>query len=100
MPKTLTLTLRNGRTLRLNTPAEETAISAGMAQDPDTHEPSDSEIAAMKKPGRPFGSGTKTQVTLRLDTAALNAFKATGPGWQTRINELLRAAVASGQVSR
>jgi len=98
MPKTLTLS--NGHTLRQNTPNEEADIAAGIAQDPDTHEPSASEIAAMQKPGRPFGSGSKTQVTLRLDTAALNAFKATGPGWQTRISELLRAAVASGQVSR
>jgi len=54
----------------------------------------------MKRPGRPLGSGTKTQVTLRLDTAALNAFKAAGPGWQTRINLLLREAVVSGQVRR
>lgn len=91
MPKTLTLS--NGRTLRLNTPAEDAAIAAGIAQDPDTHEPSASEIAAMKRPGRPLGSGSKTQVTLRLDTAALDAFKATGPGWQTRINALLRDAV-------
>jgi uncharacterized protein (DUF4415 family) len=98
MPKILTLS--TGRKLRQNTPFEEAAIAAGMAQDLDTHEPSTSEIATMKRPGRPLGSGTKTQVTLRLDTAALNAFKATGQGWQTRINELLREAVASGRLSR
>jgi len=98
MPKILTLNC--GRTLRQNSPAEEAAIAAGIAQDPDTHEPSASEIATMKRPGRPLGSGTKTQVTLRLDTAALNAFKAAGPGWQTRINLLLREAVVSGQVRR
>jgi len=28
----------------------------------------------------------------------LAAFKATGPGWQTRINALLRDAVVSGAV--
>lgn len=96
MPKTLTLS--NGRTLRLNTPAEDAAIAAGIAQDPDTYAPSASEIASMKRPGRPLGSGSKTQVTLRLDTAALDAFKATGAGWQTRINAVLREAVASGHV--
>ncbi len=95
-----TVKTRSGRVLVLPTPAEDAAITAGIAQDPDTYEPSASEIATMKRPGRPLGSGTKTQVTLRLDTAALNAFKASGPGWQTRINALLRAAVASGQVSR
>lgn len=67
-----------GQTLGLNTPAEDGAIDAGIAQDPDTYEPSASEIARMKRPGRPLGSGSKTQATLRLDTAALEAFKATG----------------------
>lgn len=95
-----TVKTRSGRVLVLPTPAEDAAITAGIDQDPDAYEPSASEIATMKRPGRPLGSGTKTQVTLRLDTAALEAFKATGPGWQTRINELLRAAVANGQVRR
>ena len=42
--------------------------------------------------------GGKTKVTLRLDTDVLDAFKATGTGWQTRINALLREAVASGRL--
>ena len=42
--------------------------------------------------------GSKTKVTLRLDTDVLNAFKATGTGWQARINTLLCEAVASGRV--
>jgi len=33
----------------------------------------------------------KKQVTLRVDTDVLEWFKAQGPGYQTRINELLRA---------
>ncbi len=32
---------------------------------------------------------TKAQVTLRLDPETLAFFKAKGPGWQTRINEVL-----------
>lgn len=94
-----TLKPSNGRNLSLNTPAEDAAIDAGIAQDPDTYEPSASEIASMKRPGRPLGSGSKTQVTLRLDTNALEAFKATGAGWQTRINNLLREAVDSGRLN-
>lgn len=35
---------------------------------------------------------TKQQVTLRLDPDVLAKFRATGPGWQTRVNEALRAA--------
>jgi uncharacterized protein (DUF4415 family) len=37
-----------------------------------------------------LGSGSKTQVTLRIDTDVLNKFKATGAGWQSRINEALK----------
>ena len=35
---------------------------------------------------------TKRQVTLRLDADILAKFRATGRGWQTRINDALRAA--------
>ena len=35
---------------------------------------------------------TKQQVTLRLDQDVLARFRATGPGWQSRINAALRAA--------
>lgn len=93
-----TVKTRSGRVLVLPTPAEDADIAAGIVQDRDTYEPSASEIARMKRPGRPLGSGSKTQVTLRLDTVALEAFKATGAGWQTRIDALLREAVASGRV--
>ena len=41
--------------------------------------------------GRPPGS-TKRLVSLRLDEAVLEAFRASGPGWQSRINQALRKA--------
>ncbi len=37
------------------------------------------------------GPNSKTQLTLRLDTDVVGWFKAQGPGYQTRINALLRA---------
>lgn len=37
-------------------------------------------------------SPVKQQVTLRLDRDVLEKFRATGPGWQARINAALRAA--------
>lgn len=40
--------------------------------------------------GRPLGSGTRELVSLRLDKQALAIFRATGPGWQGRINETLK----------
>ena len=39
--------------------------------------------------GRPPGSGTKQQITLRLDKAVIEAFRQTGPGWQARMNDVL-----------
>ena len=38
---------------------------------------------------------TKALVTLRIDRQTLDAFKATGPGWQTRIGEALKRAAPS-----
>ena len=41
--------------------------------------------------GRPPGS-SKRLVSLRLDREVLDAFRAGGPGWQSRINQALRKA--------
>jgi uncharacterized protein (DUF4415 family) len=43
--------------------------------------------------GRPKGSGSKELVSLRLDRDILDHFRNGGPGWQTRINDALRAAL-------
>jgi len=44
-------------------------------------------------PGRPKLKNPKQQVTLRLDKIVLEKFRATGVGWQTRINEELRKSL-------
>lgn len=52
--------------------------------------------AAFARAGRPVGStkaGTKVQVALRIDPDIVAAFKAEGPGWQSRMNAALRAAM-------
>ena len=49
-------------------------------------------IDAVRRRGRPRGE-SKALVTLRLDKDVIAALRAGGEGWQTRINELLRAAV-------
>ncbi|WP_448952147.1 BrnA antitoxin family protein [Labrys neptuniae] len=38
---------------------------------------------------------TKALVSLRLDQDIIDRFKAEGPGWQSRINEALRKALAA-----
>ena len=40
----------------------------------------------------PLGAVPKKLVTLRLDQSVLDHFRATGPGWQSRINDVLRKA--------
>ncbi len=47
-------------------------------------------MAAAKKRGRPVGSGTKEQVAIRIDREVLAAFRASGAGWQTRMNDALK----------
>ncbi|NJR79771.1 BrnA antitoxin family protein [Sphingomonas corticis] len=42
--------------------------------------------------GRPVGT-TKDQVSLRIDRDVIARFRAGGPGWQSRMNAALRAAV-------
>jgi uncharacterized protein (DUF4415 family) len=45
------------------------------------------------KAGRPRVETPKVHTGLRLDADVLDHFKAAGPGWQTRINATLRAAM-------
>ena len=45
---------------------------------------------AIKKRGRPVGSGNKEQVAIRFDNEVLSAFRSAGPGWQTRMNDALK----------
>jgi uncharacterized protein (DUF4415 family) len=43
--------------------------------------------------GRPKAAVTKEAVKLRLDADLLEALRASGEGWQTRINDTLRASL-------
>ena len=57
-------------------PATEEELQAGLE-------------AARKARGRPFGSA-KESTTIRIDQDVLEAFRADGPGWQSRMNAALR----------
>jgi uncharacterized protein (DUF4415 family) len=46
----------------------------------------------LTKPGRPKAAAPKRSVHLRLSPDVLDHFRATGKGWQTRIDEALRKA--------
>lgn len=47
--------------------------------------------------GRPPKENPKAQVTLRLDAEVVKHFKAGGPGWQTRINAVLKRAASKAR---
>jgi uncharacterized protein (DUF4415 family) len=89
------------------TQAEEAAIYEGIAADSEARELDDewfktakpaSEVfspevfTALKKPGRgrPKAENPKVFTAIRLDADLLETFKATGKGWNTRINAALR----------
>lgn len=92
------------------TPEEDAAILAGIAADPDAREldaaffnqaepasmalprilGQEKAAALMNQRGRPRGTSNKAATSIRLDVDVLEAFKATGDGWQTRMNDALR----------
>ncbi len=111
--------LKSGRVIEMPSAAEDRAIKRGIAADPDSRELDDAffaqarpatevlgegVVAALEKKrgrGRPSGSvaaQTKAQVTLRLDNDVLQALKATGRGWQSRINAMLRKDIEAGRL--
>jgi uncharacterized protein (DUF4415 family) len=51
---------------------------------------------SLRRSRGPQKAPTKQLVSLRLDRDVIAHFKAGGPGWQTRINDVLRDAMADG----
>jgi len=88
------------------TEEEDAAITAAAMSDPDALPWTDEQLEAARpfmrigaRPvGRPKVETPKPKVTLRMSPHVLAAFKATGKGWQTRINDVLSEVVAQGRV--
>ena len=47
-------------------------------------------LATLRSPGRPKAEVTKELITIRLSPDVLSAFRASGSGWQTRMDAALR----------
>jgi uncharacterized protein (DUF4415 family) len=108
----MVLNVRTKPRVVMPTPEEDAAIARGIAQDPDTYELTDEELARlrpasevppqimgeanaaalMKRRGRPAvpADSRKVPTTIRLDPDVVEAFRETGPGWQSRMNGALR----------
>ena len=102
---------RSGRIIELPSDEEDARINAGIAADPDSPEWTEADFAAAKpaaqffdadtfkglaalkrRPGErgPQKAPTKAATTIRLSPEVMAAFKATGKGWQTRIDAALK----------
>jgi uncharacterized protein (DUF4415 family) len=69
---------------------EEADINAGIAADPDTRELTDKEFQQLRPMGRPKAEVTKERITIRLSPDVVAKFRATGRGWQSRMDKALR----------
>jgi uncharacterized protein (DUF4415 family) len=79
-----------------STDEEQAAITAAALSDPDALPSTPEELAQFtRRRGRPPLEVTKVATSLRLDLDVVNAFKSTGQGWQTRMNDALREYVES-----
>lgn len=89
------------------TDAQEADLLRKIADDPDDWVSTDEELrqarpfaevfpelaaSIERSRGRPSVENPKKQVTLRLDGDVIETFRASGPGWQSRMNAALRKA--------
>ena len=63
---------------------------ADEAERPASRQELQAGVNAYRRRGRPVSDVTKEQVAIRFDRDVLSAFRASGPGWQTRMNEALK----------
>ena len=107
--KNLRIQSKSGRWILLPTPEEDAQINAGIAQDPDNPE-LDADWFKRARParevhppeffeaweklrrtrGRPPLAAPKIATAIRFDADVLAGLRATGKGWQTRVNDAMR----------
>ncbi|MBX3578805.1 MAG: BrnA antitoxin family protein [Rhizobiaceae bacterium] len=97
---------RSGRSAP-STDKVEAEIQRQIAADPDDFDATEQDVARARPfrdafpdlaasieraRGRPKVANPKQVVSIRLDPDVVAKFKATGKGWQSRINEILKQA--------
>ena len=98
---------KSGRVIDLPSAEEETRINTGIAADPDNPEWTAQDLARALPAAQFFSPETYAQLcaqrvrgpknkplkvptTIRFDADVLAALKASGRGWQTRVNQAMR----------
>ena len=87
----------------LVTDKEEKKIQKGIRADPDAQPLTDAEwqeVMPFVRLGRPKAEVTKERITIRLSRDVVSTFRATGNGWQTRIDAVLQKYIAEHPISR
>ncbi|ECC4981312.1 BrnA antitoxin family protein [Salmonella enterica] len=82
----------------LPTDEEDAKIRKAVASDPDTMLLEDdnvkfvpySQLKKLRRKGRPVTDCPKIPVNIRYSSEVISAFRATGDGWQTRMNAALK----------
>ncbi|MCK9507776.1 MAG: BrnA antitoxin family protein [Pigmentiphaga sp.] len=71
----------------------------------DLYDPNDEAAVAnfwkqakISRPGRPPVAVKRPTLNMRVDADVLEYLRASGKGWQTRVNALLREAVENGKI--
>jgi uncharacterized protein (DUF4415 family) len=106
-----TIKTESGRVIHLPTEAEEAAIQRGIAADPDSRKWTEDDLRHARPAKEmlppavyaglvvinrragvrgPQKAPTKVQTAIRFDPDVLAALRATGRGWQTRVNDVMR----------
>ena len=89
--------LSKAPSIRMPTPEEDKAITAAANADPDAKPLTAAQLKAMVPlralRGRPKSENPKQLVSVRYSQEVLAYFKATGVGWQSRMDGVLREYV-------
>ena len=82
----------------VNTPADYDELPDMADRDPAEGFSQRTGVPRLGRP--PIGEKSKRQLTLRLDPDVIDAFKATGVGWQARMNDVLADAALRFKLKR
>lgn len=93
--------IRARHAIQVPTPEEDASITAAALADPDAQPLTDDQLRAMvplrSLRGRPPLTTRKELVSIRYSPEVVSFFKATGAGWQARMDSVLKAYVRQQQ---
>jgi uncharacterized protein (DUF4415 family) len=87
----------NPRRIKLPTAKEDQAITRAARADPDAQPLTPAQLSGMlplrRLRGRPKAAASKQLLSVRYSPEVIGYFRSTGQGWQSRMNEVLKAYV-------